>query len=203
MRLVERDGEISRIATTIDRAASGKGGVMAIVGAAGIGKTQLLRVGVAVARSRGLVVLSAAGRPLEREFPFGIVLQLFEAHVHALGGAQQEELLDGAARLCRPLFESATAIAPAPLTTRFPLLHGLFWLTQNAAGRVPLVLVVDDVQWADPPSLDFLSYLIPRLEGLSCALIIALRSGEPTPSQQHLLTRLMDQLRPGIFEPHR
>lgn len=200
MRLLERGRELSGVVATIERAVSGEGAAIAIVGTAGIGKTRLLRAAAEVARSRDLVVLSAAGRQLEQEFPFGVVLQLFEEHFHDVGNAQQEELLRGAAHLSHPLFQGATGIATPPIRTRFPLLHGLCWLTQNIAERTPLVLLVDDVQWADPPSLEFLSYLIPRLEGLSCAPIIALRSGEPTPSQ-HLVTRIIEQLYPCILEP--
>src|SRR4029079_5237451 len=61
----------------------------------------------------------------------------------------------------------------------FAVLHGLYWLAINIAGQRPLLLAVDDAQWADEPSSRWLAYLARRLDGLGIALIVALRSGEP------------------------
>ena len=49
----------------------------------------------------------------------------------------------------------------------------------NLAGERPLAVVVDDVHWADSPSLRFLAYLARRLEGLPVLLAATLRTGEP------------------------
>ena len=58
-------------------------------------------------------------------------------------------------------------------------LHGLYWLTANLAAEQPLLILVDDAHWADPPSLRWLAYLAQRLDGLPAALIVAARPGEP------------------------
>ena len=55
------------------------------------------------------------------------------------------------------------------------MLHGLYWLCANLSGDRPLVLTVDDAHWADAPSLRFLAFLLPRLEELSLALVVATR----------------------------
>ena len=55
------------------------------------------------------------------------------------------------------------------------MLHGLYWLCANLAADRPLVLTVDDAHWADAPSLRFLAFLLPRLEELSLALVVATR----------------------------
>ncbi|MCA1698058.1 MAG: hypothetical protein LC790_03815 [Actinobacteria bacterium] len=55
------------------------------------------------------------------------------------------------------------------------MLHGLFWLTANLAASAPLLLVVDDAQWADQPSLRLLNYLAARLEGLPVGLLVGCR----------------------------
>jgi predicted ATPase len=64
----------------------------------------------------------------------------------------------------------------------FDLLHGLFWLTANLA-QAPLMLVIDDLHWSDAPSLRFLAYLMPRLEGLPLLVVAALRPAEPAVDQ--------------------
>ena len=55
----------------------------------------------------------------------------------------------------------------------FEALHSLYWLVVNLADRGPLLMVVDDCQWADRDSLRFLSYLASRIEGLPIALVLA------------------------------
>jgi hypothetical protein len=62
------------------------------------------------------------------------------------------------------------------------ILHGLYWLTVGIAERAPLLLAVNDLQWADQPSLRFVAYLARRLEGLPVLLSLAVReprSGGP------------------------
>jgi tetratricopeptide (TPR) repeat protein len=58
-------------------------------------------------------------------------------------------------------------------------LHGLYWLTANVAARRSLLLAVDDLHWCDVPSLRWLAYLLPRMEGLSLVLVVGLRLAEP------------------------
>src|SRR5262249_60522470 len=67
------------------------------------------------------------------------------------------------------------------------VLHGLYWLCANVAAQRPLCLLVDDAHWADAPSLRFLAFLIPRLEELHAALVVASRPHEAGAAQQDLL----------------
>lgn len=68
------------------------------------------------------------------------------------------------------------------------------------AERQPLLLSVDDVQWADGPSLRFLLYLVRRLEGLPAAIAIALRTGEPA-EKPELLRALLLEIRSPVLRP--
>ena len=58
-----------------------------------------------------------------------------------------------------------------------PRLHGLYWLVVNIAERGPLILAVDDAQWADEPSLRFLLHLANRLAGLPVVVALTVRAG--------------------------
>ena len=73
---------------------------------------------------------------------------------------------------------SVPGSAPAPML-EFQLLHGLYWLCANLCERAPLVLCVDDVQWADAASLRFLAYLGARAADLPVLIGLSRRSGEP------------------------
>jgi DNA-binding CsgD family transcriptional regulator len=61
----------------------------------------------------------------------------------------------------------------------FAALHGLYWLVANLAERGPLLVVVDDLQWADGPSLSWLVYLGRRVGELPVLVVLGVREGDP------------------------
>jgi DNA-binding CsgD family transcriptional regulator len=170
--LFERERELQTLEATIDGLLQGHSATVLIEGPAGIGKTRLLTETRRRAAASGIPVLSARGSELEREFPFGVVRQLFEPVLGADGG----EVFSGAASPARSVFEGTGGDGEA---AGFAILHGLYWLTLNVGAERPLVLSVDDLHWCDRPSLRFLAYLVPRLEGQPIVLGTTLRSAEP------------------------
>jgi tetratricopeptide (TPR) repeat protein len=189
--LLERERELQALSAVIAAVCRGTGRLAVVEGAAGIGKTRLLVAARAVAERDGLRVLGARGSELEREFAYGIVRQLFEPALTGAGQAGRAELLAGAAGQAAMLFGhvDAAAAASAGGDVSFATLHGLFWLAANLCARGPLMLVVDDLHWADGPSLRFLAYLLSRLEGLPLVVLVGLRPAEPVVDQQ-LLTQV-------------
>jgi DNA-binding CsgD family transcriptional regulator len=182
--LLERDAELALLGSALDSALAGRGGVAVVQGSPGIGKTRLLEETKATARRRGLTVLAAIGGELEREFPYGVVRQLFDP---VLGGERDPgELLEGAARLALPALSYAPAGDAVP--SEPSILHGLYWLIADLADRRPLLMVIDDAQWADPPSLRFAVYLARRVSELPVAIVLAARS----PDSDALLAQLAD-----------
>jgi DNA-binding CsgD family transcriptional regulator len=148
-----------------------------IEGPAGIGKSRLLAALRRRGEAAGALTLAARSSELEREFPFGVVRQLFEAQL--ADPAVSKRALSGAAALARSVFASLEPEPGAEGDASFATLHGLYWLLVNLAGERPLVLAVDDLHWCDRPSLRFLAYLTRRLEGLPVLLAVTTRSTEP------------------------
>jgi DNA-binding CsgD family transcriptional regulator len=174
--LLERESELARLRSEMERARAGAGRVVAVEGPPGIGKTRLVGEARRLARELGLAPLHASGAVLERGFPYGVVRQLLEPALRERGA----ELLSGPALPARALLDPAAPAAWQADEQSFRLLHGLLWLVIDLAEREPLLLTVDDAHWADGPSLRFLSYLARRLEGLPVLLVMAYRSdGEP------------------------
>ena len=173
--MLEREAEMATLVATIDAARAGDGRMVVVEGSAGIGKTRLLAEARALATASGFEVLTARGGELEGEFAFGIVRQLFEVPLAAATPELRGELLAGAAELSASLFTSAPTSASEGAESSFAMLHGLYWLAANFAASRPTLLAVDDVHWADEPSLRWLVYLARRLEGLRLLLLIGTR----------------------------
>ena len=192
VELLEREREQAELAELLAAACGGAGQFVIVEGVAGIGKTRLLDAVRAEAKRAGMQVLAARGMDLECGFIYGVVRQLFESVVVGVDEATRVELFSGAAGQAASLF---TQVDPAGEPSEaedasFAMLHGLFWLTANLCARQPVVLCVDDLHWADAPSLRFLAYLLPRLEGLGLFVVVGLRPAEPG-ADQHLLTRIV------------
>ena len=176
--LLERDGELAAVDDLIG--ATGEGGRLAVIeGPPGIGKTSLIVETKARALRAGMQVLTGRGSDLERAFSYGVVRQLFEPFLAQLPEDERAELLAGAAALAMPIFDPAHLAGEPPTDASFARLHGLFWLTANVAARRPLLLAVDDLHWCDTPSLRWIGYLLPRIEGLPVLLVVGLRPSEP------------------------
>ena len=176
--LLERDLELAAVEGLIG--ATGAGGhLLALEGPPGIGKTALIAETKARAQEAGLQVLGARGSELERLFSYGVVRQLFEPLLASLPEEERAELLSAAAGLAAPLFDPARLAAEPPADSSLATLHGLYWLTANLAARGPLLIALDDLHWCDLPSLRWLAYLLPRMEGLDAWVVVGLRPGEP------------------------
>lgn len=180
--ILERDAELGRIDDLLDEVVTGgDGAVVLIEGPPGIGKTAVLREAGARAESRrgggGVTVLRAIGSELDREFPFGLVHQLLDPVVAGADDARRARLLAGAAARAEAVF------APRPEgdgeDPGYALLHGLYWLLVNLAEESAVVLLVDDLHWADRASLRLLEFLGRRLDGVPVVVVGTLRPAEP------------------------
>jgi DNA-binding CsgD family transcriptional regulator len=202
--LLEREAEVTALAGLLDATRDGDGRLVVIEGNAGIGKTRLLSEAREVARRAGFEVLSARGGELEGEFAFGIVRQLFEATLAFAAPDDRAELLGGAAELSASLFASSPDSGDAGESS-FAKLHGLYWLAANFALRNPTLLVVDDLHWADEPSLRWLVYLAHRIEGLPLLLLVGTRPAAQA-NASSLVAELVGEsagiaIRPGSLGP--
>ena len=178
--IIERTDALDAISSTLAAAREGSGRCLVLEGTAGLGKSRLVEEACEVAGGLEMTVLRARGAELERDFSFGVVLRLFEPLL-AGAGDERDALMSGAAALSEPLFAAGEGASGAGGESEFPLLHGLHWLTANASERAPLLLVVDDAHWADPPSLRFLIYLLQRLDELPIAMLVTARPRQPGP----------------------
>jgi predicted ATPase len=197
--LLEREAELATIDDLIAAVPSGPR-LLAIEGPPGIGKTALVAEVKRRGQEAGWRVLNARGSELERSFSYGVVRQLFEPLLTSLPPEERADSLTGAAGLAAPLFDPGQVVAgPAAADSSLTMLHGLYWLTANLAARRPLLLAVDDLHWCDLPSLRWLAYLLPRIEGIDLALVVGLRPEQV--EDERLLGQILSDQMAGLMRP--
>jgi DNA-binding CsgD family transcriptional regulator len=175
--LLDRATELGVIGASLSRAVSGTGSALVVEGAAGIGKTRLLAYACEQAAAAGMTVLAARAAEFEGGYAWGVVRQLFEP----LSRAGRGRLLPGdAAGLAGRALSHGS---PPGEEDSFSVLHGLYWLTADLTQQAPLLLAIDDLQWADQPSLSFVVHLARRLDGLAALLVLTVR--EPRSATVH------------------
>jgi DNA-binding CsgD family transcriptional regulator len=180
--MFERERDLAAVEELLQH----QGGVLLIEGQAGIGKTSLVETACSRAGELGHEVVRARGSELESGFALGVVRQLFERRLAAAGESERAALLAGPAVAVRPLLSGEVSAPPAGGSS-FAVLHGLYWLVVNLAASGPVLIAVDDAHWADEPSLRWLAYLAPRLEGLAVGMLLAMRRDDPAEMSRPLV----------------
>ncbi|MEU6147698.1 AAA family ATPase [Streptomyces sp. NPDC047081] len=183
-RLVGRVEELAVLRQAVESALAGGTGLVVVEGEPGVGKTRLLEAAGAEADRRGALVVW--GRCLEGDgtpsmWPWTQVVGglLDDVPAAAREGWQVGEL----DRLVTPQ-DSGTAPSALPDSgVQFRFFEQAVAVVRQVAARRPVVLVLDDLQWADTASLDLLGHLMARLPG-GTAVIAALRDRAPAPSPE-------------------
>jgi len=145
-----------------------RGGALVLRGDPGIGKTALLGVASAAASSKGISVLRAAGAQSEIGLAFAGLHQLLRPVLRwldRLPGPQRDAL--------SAAFGALDVPAPDPFMIALAALN----LLTDAAEHVPLLLVVDEAQWLDPPTASALAFIARRVDAEPIAVLFALRDG--------------------------
>ncbi|GIF48288.1 regulatory LuxR family protein [Asanoa ferruginea] len=196
--LLQRDAELASLGRQVATVRAGIGRMIIVDGPAGIGKSSLLSATAETAAAAGIRTLRASGSPLEQDAGWGVARQLFAT-------LRAAEFPVGAAALARRALDADEAEPVRGGDAMHAALHGLTWLAAGVAERGPTLMVVDDVHWADPPSLRWLAGLGRQLGELPLAILCAVRSGEP-PTSVDLLDELLalapePPVRPGPLGP--
>ena len=173
---VGRAGELAALTADLDAAVGGRGGVVLVAGEPGIGKTRLAEELAARASGRGAVVLwgrcwEGAGAPA-----FWPWVQVIRGYVQAQAedpASLRHDLGAGAADIAQlvPAVHDRIPDLPAPPplepeAARFRLFDSLAGFLRTAAARRPLLLVLDDLHWADVASLALLRFVSRELAGV-------------------------------------
>jgi DNA-binding CsgD family transcriptional regulator len=178
--LVGRADELGVLDHLLAALESGAGpAALEVVGEPGIGKTRLLAELADRADQRGHLVLSGSASELERELPFGVFLDALDEYLQGLDPQRLEVLDDdvrnGLANVFPSLSGLATTEGAAFRHERHRSHRAVRELFERLTAIRPLVLVLDDVHWADPASIDLLGSLLRRPPDAAVLMVVALR----------------------------
>jgi len=177
-----RGAERATLLDLVRGAHAGTSGALLVHGPTGIGKTTLLDAAAADAAALGTTVLRASGVAAESGVAWAGLSELLgplAGDLDALPGAQ-----------ARPLAAALALAPPEAAADRFAIGVGTLGLLAAAAARSPLLVLVDDVQWLDAPSVEALLFAGRRLEAEGIALVLARRDGDGADVDAGWLARL-------------
>ena len=183
--LVGRRRELAAVATAL-QGLGRDSRYVALSGEPGIGKTRMLEELARRGEERGCVVLTGRGAELERDLPFGVWVDALDDHVAWLGHDRVERMLgDRVAELARVLPSVTTngsAPAPALQDERYRAHRAVRALLEQLAAAAPVVVLLDDLQWADDSSLELVAHLLRRPPRAPLLVASAFRAGGLAPA---------------------
>ncbi|MEW9521740.1 ATP-binding protein [Streptomyces tubercidicus] len=195
--LLDREVELDLAATALG---TGKGALVLVSGPLGVGKSALLDGICALPAARKAQHLRVSAARMERGFPLAAARQLLEPALRDASPAAMARWAPVANRAHSAL----DAGRPIGVRPPEPVLDSLTSLIENMADDQPVLIVVDELQWADLASLQWLRHLSRRLADLPVMLVCAVRDGDDlagNPAVQGVVERATHILRPGNLTP--
>jgi class 3 adenylate cyclase len=181
--LVRRDDQLATLEDALLEARRGHGGLVVLAGEAGIGKTRLATELSRQARRLESAVLWGACSEAELSLPY---LPFVEAIGNYLADQDVDQLsarlgpTSGELSQLFPQFQSARRAAPTsdPGQAKLRLFEAIVALLALPAADQTLLLVVEDVHWADDSSRELLDHIARRLAGIRALALVTYRSDE-------------------------
>ena len=183
--LLCREAEVALLHAAIDNLPQ-RGSAVVIRGDPGIGKTSLLDAAEHRARRRGMRVLKATGVQSEADLAFSGLHQLLAPIM-----ADRPR-----PRHAGDALDAAFGLVDAAVADQYLVGQATLDLLADTAGRTPLLVICEDAQWLDPPTLVAVSFVSRRIGSEPIAVVAAVRDGYPGVLDQ----AEMAELRPGPLD---
>ncbi len=205
-QFVGRSLELDRLRRAVDAALGGHGSLVMLAGEPGIGKTRLAEQLGIYAGLRGAQTLLGQCHETEAGIPYLPFVDALRQYVAGCGDEALRDELGSAGPDVAKLVSEVTqrlpdvgpAVAVEPAQDRYRLFDGVASFLVNASRANPLVLVLDDLHWADRPTLLLLQHLARRFEGSRLLILGTYRDVEL--DRRHPLAETLSDLRrdPGF-----
>lgn len=197
---IGRAAELATLDAALDRVDQQPPPVLEVVGDPGIGKSQLLAELGSRASERGLLALTGAAGEYEQTIPYGVFVEALDDHVGVLPPATLAEL--GQHRLARcaavlPSLSDLTGEHPGIDMERFRLHRSVGSLLSLLAEDRGLVLILDDLHWADVASIELLDFLCRHPPAGPLLIAGAYRPRQASSRLIAIMTRDAQRVAPG------
>jgi DNA-binding SARP family transcriptional activator len=183
--LIGRETQVAQLDAALRQAVAGRGRLVLVSGEAGIGKTRLAEELDRQAVQRGAAVLWGRCHEGEGAPAFWPWVQVLRAVGTTLSPAEVEPLVAPARTVLAPLVPEwgvPGAVPPQhgdPGRGRAQLYQAVVNVIRGAAAVRPVVLILEDLHWADVPSLQLVDFLAPQLDGEPLLIVATYRTPEP------------------------
>ncbi len=187
-RFVGRADELARLEEAVGRAVEGTPTTVLLGGDAGVGKTRLIGEFTDRARGQGVLVLTGGCLELgDGGLPYGAVTEMLRGLAEEVGLPELRRLAGSGARELQrlapgvhPIERSAGAGQDGELdaSSQLRLFEALLGLMGRLAAGAPLVIVIEDVHWADASTRDLLVFLAHNLQQVGVVVVATYRSDE-------------------------
>ncbi|MFE6740201.1 ATP-binding protein [Streptomyces tubercidicus] len=167
--LLGREAETAAVRRLVEAAVAGAGKSAFVIGEAGLGKTSVLEEGMATAQRLGMRTLSGAAQ--ERQLPFAAIASCLRADETPTGALRSRvaHIVQGHERFGMPAAMGGESEAD------FAGVEALLALVEDLCAHEPVALFLDDLQWADPASLEVVRRLMRAVHQLPLLLVGAYR----------------------------
>ena len=177
--LIGRGADLALLSRSLDEAAKGAGRTVFIVGEGGIGKTRLAAAVAERAQKKGWTVASGRAYPVETGVPYAVFSDALLPVLRAMDASQLAVLTRGGASELAQMFPNlspaadrsrqSTGADPAEIKAR--LLWNFTQFLSRISAKQPLLILLENLQWADASSLELLHFVARQIDSQKVLLL--------------------------------
>jgi len=201
--LVGRQTELDLLEQMLEEGCAGSPQIVSVTGEPGIGKSSLLAELLRRAEERGCLALRGSAAQFEGDLPFGLIIDALDEYLESLAPSAFHSLETETLAELGGVFPALRSLDPGsdePTTAaeRHRAYRAARELLERLADKQPLVLVLDDLHWADGASLELVSHLFRRAPRARVVLAVGLRPRQAA----HVTEAVMDSVLRGSESIH-
>jgi predicted ATPase/DNA-binding NarL/FixJ family response regulator len=192
---IGRQEEVGRLHRALQSAGAGEPATVLIAGEAGIGKTRLVEEFAGLVTQQSQVLLGRCLQLSGGGLPYGPIVDALRGLTHSLDRRELDELVGPTSRDLARLLPNAALTRPSGPVSEFArsrLFELVLRFLDRLARRRPVVVIVEDIHWADRSTLDLVMFLVRMARHERLLTVATYRSDELHP--QHALQGLLTEL---------